>query len=161
MRYITFIICFDVYHLTEVKRERSHSKYLLQVNGKNIGTIHLFSHLMPAISISRNFELVIYGSSTAYLVQNKKIRVVNTDYEINKIWFLENSRMLIQQEICISEYNIFDLLITKEYDHLEIITDSIFKYPNRLIFQDLQNGVYELNLENFIISPSDFPFVRL
>lgn len=150
-----------VFGLLKKEESAGYSKYELRRNGMVLGACEFPSHMAPKFSVSDDGSFAVYGGCNAYLVgKGQGMTSFEEQEEISKIWFLENM-ILVECDTLFVGRSRTGMETQKEYWHTEIITSCILRDAKTLVFQDLENGVYQMNVEDFLVVPSEYPFEKL
>lgn len=161
MNIFSCIVHNVAFGLLETGVDSGYSRYNLYKDVLNIGACEFPSHLAPKFSVARDGSVAVYGGCNAYLVNaNQPMMSYEEREEISKVWF-ENNSILIVCDTLVASRSRSTLSVQKEYWHNEIIISSLLKAANALVFQDLENGVFQLNIDDFSVCYSDYPFVSL
>jgi hypothetical protein len=161
MRVFSCVAHGVVFGLLEKETDAGYSQYELRKDSLPLGICEFPSHLAPRFSVSDDGSFAVYGGCNAYIVsKDQGLTCFEEREEISKIWFL-GGEILIECDTLLTIRSRMGAETQKEYWHTEIITSGILNGSESLIFQDLENGVYQLTLDNFLVSPSDYPFAKL
>ena len=161
MRVFSCVAHDVVFGLLEKETDAGYSQYELRKDILPLGICEFPSYLAPKFSVSYDGSFAVYGGCNAYIVsKDKELISFEEQEEISRIWFLGNE-ILIECDTLLTIRSRMNAETQKEYWHTEIITSSILNGSESIVFQDLENGVYQLTLDNFLVSPSDYPFAKL
>lgn len=161
MRAFSCVAHDTVFSLIEKKSEALYSTYDLWRNASRLGGCEFPSHLSPQFSVSTDGSVAIYGCCNAYLIEkNQGVTSFEAEEEIGCIWFLDDI-IIVKYETIVASRDRSGFAIKNEYQHSEIILHAILHSPRVLVFQDLDNGVFQLNIDDFSVSQSDYPFAPL
>jgi len=150
-----------VFGLLENETVAGYSKYTLHRNASLLGVCEFPSHLAPKFSVASDGSFAAYGGCNAYFVtKDEQIACFEEQEEISRIWFLDDM-ILVEGDTLLASRSRSTLEIYKEYWHSEIITSGFLRTERIMVFQDLENGVYQLNVDDFSVVPSDYPFAVL
>lgn len=161
MRVFSCVAHGVVFGLLKKETDAGYSQYELHKDTLRLGICEFPSHLAPKFSVSDDGSFAVYGGCSAYIV-NKDQELISFEEqeEISRIWFLDGE-ILIECDTLLTIRSHAGAETQKEYWHTEIITAGILIGSQSLVFQDLENGVYQLTLDDFLVIPSDYPFAKL
>lgn len=158
---LTLVAHNAVIGLLKEESKEGFSSYQLRRNNIVLGQCEFPSYVTPKFSVSKSGSVAIYGGCSVYLLSNegKKIYFEERE-EVNRIWFID-CNIFLSCDTLISSRKEFDASINNEYFHEEIIVFSELISVSKIAFFDLQNHVFEINLEDFFVKKSNYPFVLL
>ncbi|TYC60065.1 hypothetical protein FMN50_08440 [Rhodobacterales bacterium] len=161
MKYFSCVAHTVVFGLLEEGSGSDYSKYELTKDSSAIGFCEFPSHLPPRFSVSEDGSFAVYAGCNAYFVTKKQSLIhIEEKEEISNIWFLDGF-IIVKCETLFIKMSLSELRIQREYWHEEIITAALLMECGAIAFQDLNNGVYELNLDDFSVKSSTYPFDKL
>lgn len=155
-------IAHDVaFGLLEKETSSGYSTYELRKDALILGICEFPSHLYPKFSVSKDGSIAIYGGCNVYLIDsNQMLTFYEEQEEVSTIWFVDDLILVKCDTLLISRER-SGLGVKKEYWHNEIIIFGILSQSRTLDFQDLESGVFQLNLDDFSVCRSDYPFEKL
>ena len=160
MRVFTFVAHSVVYGMIEIETIDSYTRYRLSRNIDELGVVEFPSHISPKISVATDGHMAFYGGCNVYVPKETELCFFEEEEEVSHIWFVEGGLFLECDTLLVSR-KLSDFSVSEQYWHTEIITAGLFCESGLFAFQDLENGVFELNLNSFAVCPSDYPFAKL
>ncbi len=158
MKGISFVAHCAAFDLIETITKGSYSQYRVLCNEKELGQVEIPSHVNPRFSVGESGKVAIYGGgANVYIFVDGNIFFFEEDEEVKGLWFIDDEIFLECDTLLVSR-KLSDFSISEQYWHTEIITAGLFCESGLFAFQDLENGVFELNLSSFAVCPSDYPF---